>query len=333
MAAVSRKGKGTVKKKGKAVIPPDLAINQWNAGSLGNKGEESVKRKIKKQIGRLSAGMIFMLAVLLSLPVHSEAAKASITLNTKNLMLEAGKSATLKPTVTGRKKKVTWKSSKSTVAAVNKNGKVTAKKKGTAVITATANGKKAKCVVKVSNPNYKILYKRFLEKGIAKFKPEKGPARKDSIGYYGVADINQDKIPELVVSRYAMGDRSVYTVKTGKVSYAGSYVDVRGAAEVMVSRKYKALYHVANMSGATHTNWSKELFRLSFGKLKSYKYSYCSEFYFPHKSQEYKTGSSLKKAKKTSKSSLKSFEKKYFTGITSSPIVENTSANRAVSFG
>ena len=45
---------------------------------------------------------------------------------------------------------VTWKSSNKKVATVDKNGKITAKKKGTCVITAvTSNGKKAKCKITV----------------------------------------------------------------------------------------------------------------------------------------------------------------------------------------
>ena len=57
--------------------------------------------------------------------------------------------ATIKPkNVT--EKTITWKSSNKKVATVDKNGKVTAKKKGTCTITAiTSNGKKAKCKVTV----------------------------------------------------------------------------------------------------------------------------------------------------------------------------------------
>ncbi|MDD5934819.1 MAG: Ig-like domain-containing protein [Clostridiales bacterium] len=44
---------------------------------------------------------------------------------------------------------VTWKSSKKAVATVSKTGKVTAKKLGTAVITATYEGKKYSCEVEV----------------------------------------------------------------------------------------------------------------------------------------------------------------------------------------
>ena len=49
-----------------------------------------------------------------------------------------------------KKRKLKWTSSNKKVATVNKNGKVTAKKKGTATITVkTANGKKYSCKVTV----------------------------------------------------------------------------------------------------------------------------------------------------------------------------------------
>ena len=63
--------------------------------------------------------------------------------------------ATLKATVTPdttTDAAVTWSSSNAKVASVNANGKVTAKKNGTANITAkTANGKTATCKVTVKS--------------------------------------------------------------------------------------------------------------------------------------------------------------------------------------
>ena len=50
------------------------------------------------------------------------------------------------------KSKVTWSSSDSSVASVNSKGKVTAKKKSKATITATAGDVQKKCKVKVENP-------------------------------------------------------------------------------------------------------------------------------------------------------------------------------------
>ena len=74
-------------------------------------------------------------------------AASSISLNKTSVTLAPKKSTTLK--LKGAKKKVTWKSSKSAVASVSSNGKVTAKKAGKATITAKSNGKTYKCVVTV----------------------------------------------------------------------------------------------------------------------------------------------------------------------------------------
>ena len=77
---------------------------------------------------------------------------ASITLNYSKYALTVGQSKTLVASTSPESaaKNVTWYSSDSKVATVNKNGKVTAVKAGTATITAkTANGLKATCKVTV----------------------------------------------------------------------------------------------------------------------------------------------------------------------------------------
>lgn len=73
-----------------------------------------------------------------------------LAINEKNLTLNVGQKDNLYVTVNGVKTSATWKSSKSSIATVS-NGKVTAKKTGTATITATINGKKVTCKVKVIN--------------------------------------------------------------------------------------------------------------------------------------------------------------------------------------
>ena len=77
----------------------------------------------------------------------------SVKLNKKKATLKKGASITLKATVKPTDttdKTLSWTSSNSKVATVDGNGKVTAKKKGTCVITATtSNGKKAKCKITV----------------------------------------------------------------------------------------------------------------------------------------------------------------------------------------
>ena len=77
----------------------------------------------------------------------------TIKLSATSVSIQKGKTYTLKATVTGASRKVTWKSSNSSVASVSSTGKVTAKAAGKAVISASANGKTAKCTVTVVNNN------------------------------------------------------------------------------------------------------------------------------------------------------------------------------------
>ncbi|MBR5579112.1 MAG: Ig-like domain-containing protein [Lachnospiraceae bacterium] len=78
----------------------------------------------------------------------------SIKLNKTTALLYSGEGTSqstlqLKATVKGAGKAVTWKSDKPNVAKVDENGQVTSVAPGTAVITATGNGKEAACKVTV----------------------------------------------------------------------------------------------------------------------------------------------------------------------------------------
>lgn len=84
----------------------------------------------------------------------------TIALNQKEYTLYTkggGNSIALKATVNGASKKVQWQSNNTSVAEV-KNGKVVAKAKGKALITATANDVTAKCWISVKEP--KIILER-----------------------------------------------------------------------------------------------------------------------------------------------------------------------------
>ena len=79
----------------------------------------------------------------------------SVSLNKTALTLDVGKSYTLAKTVSPSNAvtSYTWSSSNTSVATVDSNGKVTAKKAGTATITVkTSNGKTATCKVTVNLP-------------------------------------------------------------------------------------------------------------------------------------------------------------------------------------
>ena len=122
VAAVDSNGKVTAKKAGTAVITA-TSSNGKTAGCT-----VTVKQK--------------------------EIAITGISLNKSTTSITEGESETLTATITPLNatgdKTVKWSSSNEAVAAVDSNGKVTAKKAGTAVITATSsNGKTAGCTVTV----------------------------------------------------------------------------------------------------------------------------------------------------------------------------------------
>lgn len=74
-----------------------------------------------------------------------------ITLNKTNITLEVGSTETIKAVVTpedATDQEVKWTTSNDKIATV-KGGKVTAVAEGTAIITATAGGEEATCVMKV----------------------------------------------------------------------------------------------------------------------------------------------------------------------------------------
>lgn len=73
--------------------------------------------------------------------VHAE----DVSLNKSKLTITKGNSYTLK--LINTKKRAKWSSNNKKVATVTSKGKVTAKKKGTAVITARIGGKRYKCTV------------------------------------------------------------------------------------------------------------------------------------------------------------------------------------------
>lgn len=108
-------------------------------------------RRLKKVSTTLMLLLVFTVVSFMPAfqkTIPAEAA-SSVELNKTKMTLYVGKSYTLK--VSGTSATVTWKSSKTSVATVTKAGKVTAKKAGSATITATVNSKKYTCKVTVKN--------------------------------------------------------------------------------------------------------------------------------------------------------------------------------------
>lgn len=97
-----------------------------------------------------------VLSLLLSSSIIAVSAK-KVRLNKSKVTMIKGETLSLK--ITGAKN-IKWKSSKKSVATVTSKGKVKAKNKGTAKITAKVGKKKYTCKVKVESPtmNKKSLY-------------------------------------------------------------------------------------------------------------------------------------------------------------------------------
>ena len=93
-------------------------------------------------------------------------AASSIKINKKKKTLRVGDKYTLK--IKGTSKKVKWTSSNKKVATVNSKGKVKAKKKGTATITAKVGGKKYKCKITVKKASVLKVGKYTLKYGTYK---------------------------------------------------------------------------------------------------------------------------------------------------------------------
>ena len=168
--------------------------------------------------------MISMLAAVSLTAAAAE--KASLKLNKSKLTLYVGETATLKATVTGKSNKVTWKSSSRSIATVS-NGKITARKAGTATITAKANGKTKKCVVTVKKvPGYVKAYKTLLSKKTIYWENNKACPLDTSRLQFSLAYIDNNSIPELIIETdgqtpHAVGWGMLYTYRNNKLTYVG----------------------------------------------------------------------------------------------------------------
>ena len=116
----------------------DIAVIESGSIIAKNKGETT----IKAVHGDIEASM--------NVKVVEQGEAFSISLDKSNASLLVGESLKLNA-ITSAPATVTWTSTDSGVAQVDSNGNVTANKKGSVTITASANGEKATCTVVVSD--------------------------------------------------------------------------------------------------------------------------------------------------------------------------------------
>jgi uncharacterized protein YjdB len=92
--------------------------------------------------------LIVIILSTFSLSVNASS-NTTVSLNKTSATIYVDNSITLK--LAGTNKSAVWSTTNSGVATVNSKGKVTAKKAGTATITAKVNGKSYRCKIKVKN--------------------------------------------------------------------------------------------------------------------------------------------------------------------------------------
>lgn len=144
------------------------------------------------KLKRISKALVLALALSMTTPsignvaqVATVQAATKVQLSATKKTIKTGQSFTLK--VKGTSKKVSWSSSKKTVAAVTSAGKVTGKGVGTAVITAKVSSKKYTCKVTVKKANKYLKGAPFdaKETTLGKYSaviPSKWEMTKDSVG-------------------------------------------------------------------------------------------------------------------------------------------------------
>ena len=258
-----------------------------------------MKKLLKKHFSFIIA--VLMVISLIIIPRTAQA--ASVKLNKTKLTMNVGGVYHLK--VSGTNKKVTWSSTDSKVASVS-SGKVKAKKTGTATITAKIGSKKLKCQIKIKDQ--RALYEKVLLQSGGKC--------------FYLMDIDRNGTPDLIVSsnRGVIVDYSVYTIKNGKVIYAGQ---CSGKGMTYQFLQYNTHYNGIHISWWTNGvgGSGSALWTLSGSKLVSTSRAYCSVAGF-------QTGKDEQHMKNVSQASFNSYCDKHFRNCKQYTMWSNTSENR-----
>ena len=139
----------------------------WEIAYQKAKAEKKACEKYKGSVGQAHSLVAYMSALLntITFPESNTTtlpeSNVKISINAKSKVLYSGQNTLIKATVSGTASDVKWKSNNEEVAVVNSSGKVTAKKVGTATITAWITGKdnkikKATCSIKVKKNSVKL---------------------------------------------------------------------------------------------------------------------------------------------------------------------------------
>lgn len=141
--------------------------------------------------------------------IQAPTAYTSLKLKDETVSLAAGSQRTLQYTLSNKflnDRNVKWTSSDTGIVSVNDKGVITGKKAGSAVVTVSGLGKTASCTVNVSGYSERQaalnLYDETLKNGINPYGDSSFAA------YFCVIDLDDNNIPELVVSDSAQNHDS-----------------------------------------------------------------------------------------------------------------------------
>ncbi len=173
-------------------------------GHMGKLYQQMTSKKYEGTVTQAHSLEAYMCAFLNTITFPDDELRISMNITSKDLY--PGERVLLKATVSGISSKVKWKSSDKKIATVSSSGSVTAKKTGTCIITAIADGKEATCKVTVKNSltasaAYKKLIQRYEKKyGEAEFRYMSGKPYWTGLCFAKLLDFNNDNIDELILA-------------------------------------------------------------------------------------------------------------------------------------
>lgn len=225
-----------------------------------------MKEKLKHTLSLLIS-IIFLYTIF---PM-SAVASSGLKLNKTSVILAEGETFSLKNTSSG-KGSISWKSSKSSVASVDKNGTIKAKKAGKATITASTDGVKKKCSVTVKSSKKSAAlanYEAFLEKDRISWGPKSsGGSVSAEHCEFQLIYIDNDSVPELVLEGHMFDGNDVVSHATG---YSQLYCYRNGTVNNISVGDWYQYYPKKGVYISGYVNLgriSKEYYKLSKGKTR-----------------------------------------------------------------
>lgn len=229
----------TLSKKSLSLYQKKTAVLKVNGGT-GSVKWKSSNLKVAKvasngKVTALNPGTSYISATVSGVTIKCKVVVKSPALSVKSKTIVAKQSYALK--VNGGSGKIRWTSSNSKVVKVASNGKITGLKAGNATITATVNGKKLKCKVKVkaNQKTYKV------NTNAASYNYGKPVCRLSKIAYSGnniVADIWVMNNRMFYAKKFTSINISIYDNK-GKVIANKTFKNINLKLGAYKSKKLK----------------------------------------------------------------------------------------------